>query len=464
MSKDGMGAKLLVVLGGGAVAVGLLTARAHWSHPKPAPVTGTATVTHATPEPKASAVVSAAPEEPKKAGPTQGDRVAFLEAIDAGDLAKVKALREKGVSIHGTLAHAAKAGNADVLSFLLEQGLDIHEDEDAKVPPILEADEHASIVSLMLAKGAKEPSLVKAAGAGAPKTVARLLAKGASANEKTSEGEPALHVAIQNNGGAVRRAIVDQLLEKGADVNAKYDDETALGIALPAISVAADKPENGGAALVAKLVSKGAKIEGSSLTWVLDNVQGDAKAAALDTLLGGKLSKDATAIAVDRAAEQHDVDAIKKLAAKGIQWSALESQTSPPLAEAIVASDVPIVKALLAAGAPTEKVFADGDHALLAAVTAASGDSDDAIKVVKALLDAGMNPNKRGKEGTTPLYLATQQGSEVLVALLVSRGARVDEAVDGLSPLDVAEMRGHDGIAKYLKNHGAHHKKPAAND
>lgn len=462
MSKDGTGAKLLVVIGGGAIAVGLLTARAHWSQPK-APTTGTATVTQATPVvPETKPVASEAPKP--AAGPTQGDRVAFLEAIDAGDLAKVKALREKGVSIHGTLAHAAKAGNADVLSFLLEQGLDIHEDEDAKVPPILEADEHASIVSLMLAKGAKDVSLVKAVGGGAPKTVARLLAKGANANDKTADGEPALHVAIQNNAGAVRRQIVDQLLDKGADVNAKYDDETPLGLALPTTAVAADKPENGGGALVAKLVAKGAKVEGSALTWALQNAEGEAKTALLDTLLAGKLTKDATAVAVDNAAERHDVDAIKKLAAKGIQWSSLDAQPTPPLAEAIVASDVPVVKALLAAGAPTEKVFADGDHALLAAVTAASGDSEDAIKVVKALLDAGMNANKRGKEGTTPLYLATQQGSEVLVALLVSRGARVDEAVDGLSPLDVAEMRGHDGIAKYLKNHGAHHKKPAAKD
>lgn len=460
MSKEGMGAKLFVVLGGGALAVGLLTARAHWSQPKPVPTAGTATVTQATPTPEATAPI----DEPKKAGPTQADRVALFEAIDAGDLAKVKALKEKGVSIHGALVHAAKAGNVNVLTYLVEQGLDIHEDEDAKVPPILEADEHASVVAFMLARGARDVTLVQAAAAGAPKTVARLLAKGASANDKTSDGEPALHVALQHNTGATRRVIVDALLEKGADVNAKYDDETPLGIALPSTALAADKPENSGNAIVAKLLAKGAKVDGASLVWALSNVDGEAKTALVDMLLGGKLAKDATAIAVDHAAEHHDVDAIKKLASKGIQWSALESQPSPPLAEAIVASDVAVVKALLVAGAPTDKVFPDGDHALLAAVAAASGDSEDAIKVVKALLDGGISPNKRGREGTTALYLATQQGNEVLVALLVSRGARVDDAVDGLSPLDVAEMRGHDGIAKYLKNHGAHHKKPAAKD
>ncbi len=459
MSKESAGAKLLVVIGGGAIAVGLLTARAQWSSPKPAPA-GTTTVTQATPPP----VVTTPPapvEEPKKQGPTQADRVALVEAIDAGDLAKVKALREKGVSLHGTLANAARAGNAEVLAFLIDQGIDVHEDEDATSPPILQADEHPALVTLLLSKGTKDVSLAKACAAGAPKNVARLLAKGASANDKTAEGEPALHLAIRNNGAAKRRVIVDALLGANADVNAKYDEETPLSIALAGAHVNEEKAEDRADAIVAKLVAKGAKVDGANLVSALQS-DPERRLALLDTLLGGKLAKDATAIAVDHAAEHHDVDAIKKLSTKGILWSALDSQRSPPLAEAIVTSDVPVVKALLAAGAPTDKIFPEGDHALLAAVTAASGESDDAMKVVKALLDAGMNPNKRGREGTTALYLATQQGNEVLVALLVSKGARVDDAVDGMTPLDVAEMRGHDGVAKYLKNHGGHKKKADA--
>ena len=77
------------------------------------------------------------------------------------------------------------------------------------------------------------------------------------------------------------------------------------------------------------------------------------------------------------------------------------------------------------------------------------------------LLDHGASANKRGRDGRTALFAAAQQGSESLVALLVSKGARVDDAVDGMTAIEAADARGHDGVVKLLKARGAKRKKVA---
>jgi hypothetical protein len=45
------------------------------------------------------------------------------------------------------------------------------------------------------------------------------------------------------------------------------------------------------------------------------------------------------------------------------------------------------------------------------------------------------------------------------VALLASKGARIDDAVDGMTPIEAADARGHDGVVKLLKGRGAKRKK-----
>ncbi len=66
-----------------------------------------------------------------------------------------------------------------------------------------------------------------------------------------------------------------------------------------------------------------------------------------------------------------------------------------------------------------------------------------------------MSPNKRGKDGRTALFAAARQGSESLVALLVSKGARVDDAVFGMTPDEAADGRGYEAVMKILKGRGA---------
>ena len=467
--SDSASAKIAVVVGIGAVVLGIAVLRTRYAEPKPSSARAVATA-----DPHPTAVTTPAGEAPQPTGaaapapapgPTQADRIALLEAAAEGDRAKVEALFAKGVNLDGTLENAAKSGNAALVSWLIGHGVDPKEDEELTVPPLLIADDHDAIVALLLAKGAHEPTLAKAVSAGAPKAVSRILAKGASPGSKSPEGEPVLMTALRNTAGAKRRTIVDALLKAGADVNEKYDDETPLSAAVALAATAAGEAEKAGDRvidLVARLLARQAKVTGDVLTLAL-GADEERRGPLLDVLLGGTLDRAATAQVIATAAERHDAASIKRVAAKGVTWSALDPHMPPPLATAIVASDVAMVRALLDAGAPTDKMGEDGDTALLSAVAAAAGDSDDAVRVVRVLLEHGASPHKRGRDGRTALFAAAQQGSETLVALLVSKGARVDDAVDGMTPYEVADSRNYDAVTKVLKTRGAKVKKPVAN-
>jgi ankyrin repeat protein len=477
MNRDSAGAKIAVVVGIGAVLIGVAALRARIAGPSSTPTRDRVPVASAesresrTEKPDVSAtpsaVTAATPASDEKPaaqpGPTQADRIALLEACADGDQARVEALVKKGVNLDGTLGSAAKSGNATLVSWLITHGVSAKEDEDLSVPPILTADAHDAVVAMLLSKGAHEPTLAKAVAVGAPEAVARLLGKGASATSKTTEGEPVLMTAIRDTAGEKRRVIVDALLKGGADANVKYDDDTPLALALGSATRAEraeDQEKAGDRAidLVSKLIAKGAKVDGDTLVTAM-SVDEEKRPALLDALLAGTMVSGATLRAVSYAADTHDAASLKKVAAKGVAWTSLDPHATPPLMNAIVGSDVAMVKALLDAGAPTERMGEEGDTALLTAVAAAAGDSEDSVRVVRVLLEHGASPNKRGRDGRTALFAAAQQGSESLVALLASKGARIDDAVDGMTPIEAADARGHEGVVKLLKGRGAKRKK-----
>ena len=80
------------------------------------------------------------------------------------------------------------------------------------------------------------------------------------------------------------------------------------------------------------------------------------------------------------------------------------------------------------------------------------------VEIVRALLDAGEDPNRRQPDGmhshATPLHHAALAGHEALVRLLVERGARLDitDTIHEGTPLGWAEHGGHAGIAEFLRS------------
>lgn len=86
-----------------------------------------------------------------------------------------------------------------------------------------------------------------------------------------------------------------------------------------------------------------------------------------------------------------------------------------------------------------------------ALATAALGGQD---KMIRLLLEKGLDPNEEGVLGT-PLRAASIKGHESTVKLLLSMGASLHIAGSFGEPLQAAAMRGHESIVRTLLSQGA---------
>jgi ankyrin repeat protein len=86
----------------------------------------------------------------------------------------------------------------------------------------------------------------------------------------------------------------------------------------------------------------------------------------------------------------------------------------------------------------------DGDNALHWA--SRSGDSVAA----KALIAAGINVNKAGDLGYTPLHVACMQGDLEMIKLLLANGADLFARSEGDVPFTSARRGGHDQVCDFL--------------
>ena len=108
-----------------------------------------------------------------------------------------------------------------------------------------------------------------------------------------------------------------------------------------------------------------------------------------------------------------------------------------------------------------ERIFAklhdtaDFEGADFADVNACSIDGDNAlhhvvrwgdISAAKALIDVGIEVNKSGDLGYTPLHVACMQGDSEMVKLLIASGANLFAMSEGDTPFSTARLSGHDGI------------------
>jgi ankyrin repeat protein len=84
------------------------------------------------------------------------------------------------------------------------------------------------------------------------------------------------------------------------------------------------------------------------------------------------------------------------------------------------------------------------------------------LPVVLALISAGADVNAVTRAGdSSVLMLAVQAGSDVLVRALVERGAKVDRAADKVTPLMLAALTGEARIVRTLLELGADPTVPA---
>lgn len=447
-TKESSGFKLMVLVGVAAVVAGVLVIRNKMAPSPPPPAPPQATIATA---PQPSLSVSATIDA---GAPPVADRAALLEAIAAADLAKVQSIHASGTALGGTLAAAAKAGNVPLLTWLIDNGVDVHEDEDSASPPVLEADDNDAVVALLLGRGVKDVTLLQAIQAGAPKAVARLVAgKKVDLNAKTDTGSSLLHSAIMSAGGPKRTQIVKSLLDGGANPLVGTEIETPLHAAIRQV----DADSEDAIELVKLLIPK-APVDKDAMMAAM-TMHGDKKSSVIDLLLTGKIPPESAFRAISLTS---DPKLVPRIVAKGpIAWSTKDIYVEEsPLIGAARRLEVDLVQSLLAASAPADVVDEAGESPLLATILSAPPDSDDANKIVNALLAKGANPNRRAKDGRRPLHLAASRGQEAIVKALLAKGAHVDDEVNGTSPLEEAEANGHQEVAKILLAKGA--KKKAA--
>ena len=340
------------------------------------------------------------------------------------------------------LHHAAKYGNAEVVSILVAGGADPSARDTNDETPLHYAaqyDGNAETVRILVAAGAdpnargpySDPLIHTAVERGTAEVVAALLSAGADPRVRNS-GRTLLSVA--RSGGdeevlAVLRdagidcietwntgrffkvataAEVERCLNFGTDPNARGTyRETPLHLAA----------EQGTAETVQVLLAASAD----------PNARADSGVTPLHMAAGVRTAEKANLL-LDAGA---NLDARANGGETPLHYAAYYR----PLVGHTRHERLTLVEILLAAGAdPNARTISD-DHTPLH-FAAQHGTAE----IVAALLAAGADPNARRKSGWTPLHIAAEFGTATSVTALLEAGADASAAGrNGMTPFDLAE-------------------------
>jgi ankyrin repeat protein len=431
----------------------------------------------------------------------------YIRAAMKGDVERVRQLLKAGVDVNATYQNGAKAltsavknGHTDVVRLLIESGVDVGATIAGNLWGVrFEADAlalaaeagHLEIVRLLIKAGTdvnrsrmfRSDVLSLAAKGGHADVIREILGAGFSLRGRC--GLEALESAVRRRKEEAARvlleagvrphgkdaahllvsaaeegmtSVVKALLDAGADPKARDEfDETALQAAKSA----------GHKAVVAVLEKANSPQASPGLELVEAAERGDLRTVHRLILEGVDLeSRDAKgATALIRASANCHLPVMKALLAAGANPNAstpvakrdkkkwfhhMDLTSATPLSCAVAAHGLPAVELLLDAGADIRKT--ECGH--VACMILQEG-TEEGAALVERLLDAGMDPDARWPViNVSALEIAAQQGFTSLFGKLIRSGARLKTPLERDRAIVDAIRKEHLDAARLLIQQG----------
>jgi ankyrin repeat protein len=389
----------------------------------------------------------------------------LLQASRSGDAPLIAALLKAGADFAVThpdgetpLMAASRTGRVDAVRLLLEAGANVNVADSYQQQTALmwaATEGHTEVVKTLLGAGADPnrkgrvttiderkhadhatggfTALMFAARNGHEEVATALIKGGADPKLANGDGATAMAIAIVND----RFDLAAKLLELGADPS-----DGSLYFAVDMHDATTDMRAHDGSRL---RVDHPNKLTSLELVKLLLDRGADPNKAFIGQLHSTTLccGAEINASPFYRAAVASDVDVLKLMIAKGaqIEWSPAEIKKEGGRGGGRGNANVGKTPVMAAMVGGRGAAFAAGPgFGRLGPPPFREAANREPVEAVKVLLAAGANPNTKAPDGSTPLHQAVTARQVEIIRALVAAGAKLDATnKDNLTPLLLAE-------------------------